>query len=190
MPGWTIVYGVTRVRCASTSAWTAGGACASSTLPTPVACIGSRDPIVLTTGHRGVAREPVEVEHLGPVAHGEVDGGQRRAVEVVQVRRGDLAQPGLHRREQTDVPQPPADDVLPRRRAGSAHPTATSSPTSRWAVGTGSSARSASSVSESRRWSSSKAPSSDSARLVTVAPGVEMLPAMVVIIPLAGRRSR
>ena len=27
-----------------------GGAWASSTLPTPVACIGSRDPIVLTTG--------------------------------------------------------------------------------------------------------------------------------------------
>ncbi len=45
-----MVYGVTRVRFASTSAWTAAGAWASSTFPTPVACIGSRDPTVLTTG--------------------------------------------------------------------------------------------------------------------------------------------
>ncbi len=45
-----MVYGVTRVRFASTSACTAAGAWASSTLPTPVACIGSREPIVLTTG--------------------------------------------------------------------------------------------------------------------------------------------
>ena len=43
-------YTVTRVSRPSTSASTSSGAWASSTLPTPVACIGSRDPIRLTTG--------------------------------------------------------------------------------------------------------------------------------------------
>ena len=66
----------------------------------------------------------------------------------------------------------------PPPSCGSAHPTPTSSPTSRWAVGTGSSARSASSDSVSRRCSSSNAPTSARARLVTLAPGVETLPAM------------
>ena len=32
-------------------------------------------------------------------------------LEVLEKRCGDLAQPGLHRREQADVPQAPADDV-------------------------------------------------------------------------------
>ena len=41
---------------ASTRAWTSAGACASSTLPTPVACIGSRDPTVLTTGTDALPR--------------------------------------------------------------------------------------------------------------------------------------
>ena len=46
----TIVYGVSGRRSASTRCCTSAGACASSTLPTPVACIGSREPTLLTTG--------------------------------------------------------------------------------------------------------------------------------------------
>ena len=100
------------------------GAWASSTLPTPVACIGSREPIVLTTGTEAWPGEPVEVEHLGAVAHGEVHGGEGGAVEVMEVRRGHLPQPRLHGREQADVPQPPPHDVLPRRRAAQRTPLA------------------------------------------------------------------
>ena len=54
-PGWMIVYGVTRVRCAEHRAPArASGAWASSTLPTPVACSGSREPIVADHRHRRV----------------------------------------------------------------------------------------------------------------------------------------
>ena len=70
----------------------------------------------------GVPGEPVEVEHLRAVAHGEVHRGQRRAVEVVEVRRGELPQSRLHGREQADVPQPTPHDVLPRLRAAQRAP--------------------------------------------------------------------
>ena len=73
-----------------------------------------------------------------------------------------------NRRPTTYVP----DDVFARA------PQATSSATRRCAVGSGSAARVASSVNVSRRCSSSNAPTSDSARLVTVAPAVETLPAI------------
>ena len=56
-------------------------------------------------------------------------------------------------------------------------PQATKTAASRWAVGTGRPARPASAVRVIRRWSSSKAPTSASARLVTEAPGAEELPA-------------
>ena len=72
--------------------------------------------------HRRVAGEPVDVQRLEAVADSEVHGGEGRAVEVVEVGRGQLAEPGVHRREQADVPQPAADDVLPRRRAGQRAP--------------------------------------------------------------------
>lgn len=47
--------------------------------------------------HGCVAREPVDVQRLVPVAHREVDRRQSRAVEVVEIWRGQLAQPGVHR---------------------------------------------------------------------------------------------
>ena len=77
--------------------------------------------------------------------------------------------------------------------AAASAPQATSSPTSRCAVGTGSPARSASSVRVSRRCVSSKAPSSASARAVTLAPGEEELPATAPVFHWAevpGRRAR
>jgi hypothetical protein len=67
------------------------------------------------------------------------------------------------------------DDV----RANAPHPT--SSPTRRWAVGSGSPARSARRVSDSWRCSSSKAPTRARARDVTEAPWVEELPAIVAV---------
>ena len=69
-----------------------------------------------------MAGEPVDVQRRGALADGEVDGRERGAVQVVEVGRGDLAQPGLHGREQTEVPQPSADDVLTARRAGQRAP--------------------------------------------------------------------
>src|SRR6478735_856785 len=72
--------------------------------------------------HGGVPGEPVEVEDLGAVADGEVDGREGRAVQVVEVRRGQLAQPGLHRGEQAEVPQPPSDDVVAGRGPGQRAP--------------------------------------------------------------------
>ena len=50
--GSTIVCGVTARRSASTADCTGCGASARSTFPTPVACIGSRLPVVLTSGRR------------------------------------------------------------------------------------------------------------------------------------------
>ena len=135
--------------------------------------------------HRGVPGQPVDVEHLVAVADREVHGGQRGAVEVVQERRGELPQPGLHRREQPEVPEPPADDV-PAVGGRASAPHSTSSPTSRCAVGSGSPARSASSVSVSRRCCSSKAPSRASARLVTLAPGAEVSAGHPATLPLSG----
>ena len=99
------------------------GAWARSTLPDPGGVHREPRPDRAHHRHGRVAREPVEVEHLGAVAHGEVHGGQRRAVQVVEVRRGELPQARLHGREQSDVPQPPPHDVLPRPACGSAHPT-------------------------------------------------------------------
>ena len=57
VPGWVIVYGVMRRQVGQHLAPAPpAGACASSTLPTPVACIGSREPIVLTTGTEACRR--------------------------------------------------------------------------------------------------------------------------------------
>ena len=49
-PGWTTEWRVSRVSEPSTCWTTSGGAWASSTLPTPVVCNGSRPPTWLTTG--------------------------------------------------------------------------------------------------------------------------------------------
>jgi len=49
-PGWMTEWRVARVRWPMTSVTTLSGACARSTLPTPVVCSGSREPTVLTTG--------------------------------------------------------------------------------------------------------------------------------------------
>src|SRR5699024_2266257 len=49
-PGCVTVYGVTRRRSASTAATMSGAAYANSALPTPVACMGRREPTWLTTG--------------------------------------------------------------------------------------------------------------------------------------------
>ena len=53
-----------------------------------------------------------------PVAYGEVHGRQCRGVDVVQERRGDLAQPGLRRGEQAEVPQPRRRSSRCRPRCG------------------------------------------------------------------------
>ncbi len=71
--------------------------------------------------HRGVPHQPVHVEHLGALPHGEVHGGARGGIDVVQERRGHRLQVRGTRRQQPDVPQPPPDDVLPR---GEPHETA------------------------------------------------------------------
>ncbi len=71
--------------------------------------------------HAGAAAQPLDVQDLGALAHGEVDGGEGGAVQVVEVRRRELDQPGVVRREQAEVPEPAADHVVavgrPRERA-------------------------------------------------------------------------
>ena len=121
-PGWLTVYGVIRVRCdehlllhgrrrvGQQHLADAGG------VQRQPRADGADD------GHRGVAGEAVDVEHLDAVADREVHGGEGGAVEVVQVRRGDVAQAGLHGRQQPDVPEPAPDDVVPRRRTAQRAP--------------------------------------------------------------------
>jgi len=69
-----------------------------------------------------VPREPIQVEHLGPVADGQMHGGQRCAVQVVEVGGRQLAKACVHRGEQADVPEATTDDVLPRRCAAQRSP--------------------------------------------------------------------
>ena len=72
--------------------------------------------------HRRAAAQPVDVEHLGALAHGQVHRRERGAVEVVEVRRGELDEPGLVRGQQPEVPEPTTDHVVTRRRAGQGSP--------------------------------------------------------------------
>ena len=119
-PGWVTVYGVSRGqvgRAPPTAPRPGRGPAAPCRRRSRASAAASR--CVLTTG-TDACRQPVEVEHLRAVAHREVHGGQRGAVQVVQERRGQLAQPGLHGREQADVPEPAADDVLARGARASA----------------------------------------------------------------------
>ncbi len=63
--------------------------------------------------HRRDPGEPVDVEHLVAVALREVDGRSGGGLQVLEVRRRDLAHLGLHGREQACVPHAPPDDVRP-----------------------------------------------------------------------------
>ncbi len=122
VPGWVIVYAVMRVRSASTARCTSGGRVGQQHLADPgrvhrqPAADGADDR------HRRAAAQPVDVQHLGALAHREVHGGERGAVQVVEVRRGQLDQPGLVRRQQPEVPEPPADHVVAGRGAGQRAP--------------------------------------------------------------------
>jgi hypothetical protein len=69
-------------------------------------------------GDRPLAGQPVHVQDPGAVPDGEVDGGQRRGVQILQERRGHLAQTCLHGRQQPDMPERAADDVVAGRGAG------------------------------------------------------------------------
>ena len=71
---------------ASTSSSTSGGACASSTSPTPVACSGRRDPTSEMTGTASRPGEPLEVDRPEPVAHREVHVLARGLEQVLEVR--------------------------------------------------------------------------------------------------------
>jgi len=55
-------------------------------------------------GHRGLPREPVDVESLRTVPDREVHRVPRGGEEVLEERRGDLAQLDVHRRERAEVP--------------------------------------------------------------------------------------
>ena len=143
-PGSTTVCRVIRVSERSACSTTSCGAAASSTLPTPVACSGSRLPTWLTTGHRLAAGDPLDVEGAQPVADGEVHGVADRGVHVQEERGGHLAQLELHRREQAEVPELAADLVAAVRRAGPARPSrsARRAAGARWSAGCPSARRS------------------------------------------------
>ena len=80
-------------------------------LPDPGGVQRKPGPGATHDGHRGDAREPVEVEGPVAVALSEVDGRAGDGLQVLQERRGHLAEAGLHRCEEAEVPQPAPDDV-------------------------------------------------------------------------------
>ena len=91
-------------------------------MPTPVACIGSREPIVLTIGTEAC---PAAGRGRAPRCRRAPRGARWRASRAYRsCRNGEAscAQPGLHRRQQPEVPQPPADDVLAGAGAGQRAP--------------------------------------------------------------------
>ena len=139
-------------------------------------------------GHRCPAHHPLQIEHLVALANREVHRGQRRRVDVMQKRLGNLAQSAFDGCQQARVPEQPARPRSARlSRRCNACP-ATSSAASRCAVANRQSARSASSDSDRLRCRSSNAPTIASKRDATLAPGVEVFPANSLI-PSAQRKS-
>ena len=69
-------------------------------------------------GDRALTGQPVQVQDPEAVPDGEVDGGQGGGVQVLQERRGDLAQAGLHGCQQRYLPECAADGVVTGRGAG------------------------------------------------------------------------
>ena len=103
-----IVYGVTRVRFASTSACTAGGACARSTLPRPWRATGGGSRSC-SPRDRSVPGEPVEIQGLGPSRTARCTGGERGTVEVV----AGTARPAARRPVLTGASSPTSQSRRP-----------------------------------------------------------------------------
>ena len=181
-PGWVIVYGVIRGRSASTAALHLGRAraraapcrprsrasaaasrCCSRPAPRRARRAGRRTAPRCRRARRGAR---------SPASRRRGRGGTARPASRSPVCTG-ASRPRSHsRRPTTYSPAGGAGQRAPAdaaRRPAGARSASAARP-----------AR-ASSVSVSRRWCSSKAPSSASAREVTVAPGVEVLPAMAPV---------
>ena len=87
--------------------------------------------------HRLAAGDPLDVQRPQPLPDGEVHGVPGGGVHVEQERRGDLAQLELHRGEQAEVPELPADLVAAVGPRGPAPPRPPARPSSRWVVVSG-----------------------------------------------------
>ena len=126
----------------------------------------------------------MQVKHLVAVADRKMHGRQRRRVHVMQERLGYLPEPALHRRKQAGLPHQPADHVAAVVTA--LQRAAADEFTDQPMRGGQRNLRAARDLGQARfRCRSSNAPRTANNRDVTVAPGVDVLPAIWSILPLS-----